>query len=170
MEEEDVDIAAAMGFSSFGGAKKRKHDQTNSPKTKVDASGANSTQLGVRTKKIVMEETSVDTASASLAAPGSPSSSAQNRKAHTVGGTGLASFLARAQSHTEQPTNVQQASDCASEPASSTLETVCFGGSVITKAELNALRFGCRNEDGDMAYFLPSFVEDPWEKLIKSKS
>jgi hypothetical protein len=28
-----------------------------------------------------------------------------------------------------------------------------------------ALRRGIRNERGDMAYFLPSFLEDPWAKL-----
>ena len=53
--EEDEDIAAAMGFSSFGGTRKRKFDQTNSPKAKPDASGANSTRLGVR-PKIVPDE------------------------------------------------------------------------------------------------------------------
>lgn len=50
-EEENIDIAAAMGFGSFGGTKKRKYDQASSPKSKADASGANSTKLGVRTKK-----------------------------------------------------------------------------------------------------------------------
>ena len=27
-----------------------------------------------------------------------------------------------------------------------------------------------KDENGDTAYFLPSFVEDPWEKLMKSDS
>jgi len=31
---------------------------------------------------------------------------------------------------------------------------------------LQALRRGVRNERGDMAYFLPSFLEDPWAKLV----
>jgi hypothetical protein len=31
---------------------------------------------------------------------------------------------------------------------------------------LQALRRGIRNERGDIAYFLPSFLEDPWEKLM----
>lgn len=35
-------------------------------------------------------------------------------------------------------------------------------GSVMS---LQALRRGVRNERGDMAYFLPSFLEDPWRDL-----
>ena len=35
-------------------------------------------------------------------------------------------------------------------------------GSVMS---LQALRRGIRNERGDMAYFLPSFLEDPWKEL-----
>lgn len=35
---------------------------------------------------------------------------------------------------------------------------------------LQALRRGVVNARGDMAYFLPSFVEDPWEKLETKKS
>jgi hypothetical protein len=30
---------------------------------------------------------------------------------------------------------------------------------------LQALRRGIRNERGDMAYFLPSFLENPWKEL-----
>ena len=30
---------------------------------------------------------------------------------------------------------------------------------------LEALKHGVRNEQGDMAYFLPSFIEDPWKGL-----
>jgi len=32
-------------------------------------------------------------------------------------------------------------------------------------AKLQALRQGVRNERGDMVYFLPSFLEDPWKNL-----
>jgi hypothetical protein len=35
---------------------------------------------------------------------------------------------------------------------------------------LQALRRGIRNERGDMAYFLPSFLEDPWEKLVAKQA
>lgn len=33
------------------------------------------------------------------------------------------------------------------------------------KPTLEALRHGVRNENGDMVYFLPSFIEDPWKHL-----
>lgn len=33
------------------------------------------------------------------------------------------------------------------------------------KPSLEALRLGVVNEKGDMAYFLPSFLEDPWKGL-----
>ncbi|KAF2819838.1 hypothetical protein CC86DRAFT_374952 [Ophiobolus disseminans] len=117
-DEYDSDIAAAMGFSSFGGTKKRKHSRTASPKpAEADASGANSTKLGVRTK----------------VAPKS----------------------------VQKP--AQALSD--SQPELSASETVSFGGPRISKAELNALRFGVKNDDGDTAYFLPNFIGDPWEGM-----
>lgn len=33
------------------------------------------------------------------------------------------------------------------------------------KPTLEALRHGVKNADGDMVYFLPSFIEDPWKDL-----
>jgi len=33
------------------------------------------------------------------------------------------------------------------------------------KDSLRALASGVRNESGDMVYFLPSFIEDPWARL-----
>ena len=40
-------------------------------------------------------------------------------------------------------------------------------GSVMS---LQALRRGIRNERGDMAYFLPSFLEDPWKELSAAQA
>lgn len=37
----------------------------------------------------------------------------------------------------------------------------------LDDAELNALRQGVRNEAGDLVFFKPSFVEDPWARLTK---
>ncbi|KAI9692772.1 MAG: hypothetical protein M1820_009371 [Bogoriella megaspora] len=36
----------------------------------------------------------------------------------------------------------------------------------MTPAELNALRKGVRNGKGDIAYFKPSFIEDPWADAV----
>lgn len=34
--------------------------------------------------------------------------------------------------------------------------------------DLEALRKGVKNDNGDMVYFLPSFIEDPWKDLRKT--
>lgn len=82
-------------------------------------------------------------------------------------GSGLASFLARGQSLPDKPHGT------ATPPAPSehsTADMVSFGGPAISRAELNALRNGVQAENGDTAYFLPSFVEDPWARLKKGVS
>jgi hypothetical protein len=38
----------------------------------------------------------------------------------------------------------------------------------LTWKELEAYRKGVKQQNGDLAYFLPSFIEDPWAKLEKS--
>ena len=129
-DEENDEIAAAMGFASFGGTKKRKFD--HSPKAKPDAndaSGANSTALGVRTKKVASAE---DVKSEKLQAQSN--TLGKQKKNQTAG------------------------------------EMVSFGGPSISRTELNSLRNGVRTENGDTAYFLPSFVEDPWARLRKGGS
>jgi hypothetical protein len=40
----------------------------------------------------------------------------------------------------------------------------------LTWKELEAYRKGVKKENGDLAWFLPSFIEDPWAKLEKSGS
>ncbi|KAH7081599.1 hypothetical protein BKA63DRAFT_530590 [Paraphoma chrysanthemicola] len=163
-EEDDLDIAAAMGFSSFGGAKKRKYDQTNSPKTPsvMDASGANSTELGVRPKKTASDDSEV-------AGPTTAGTKLSTSTKKAPPPTGLADFLARAQTLPDKPSTAQQDASTPTQADPSSLETISFGGPSISRAELNALKFGVKNDNGDTAYFLPSFVEDPWEKLNSGK-
>ncbi|RAR03270.1 hypothetical protein DDE82_005280 [Stemphylium lycopersici] len=166
-EEDNADIAAAMGFASFGGTKKRKFDHANSPKARADASGANSTKLGVRTKTASAETGIVDVAGADFVGQtkqAQADSSVGSEDTTLPTGSGLASFLARGQNLPEKPVGLSELG------GQSTADTVSFGGPSISKAELNALRNGVQNENGDTAYFLPSFVEDPWAKLPKSGS
>jgi hypothetical protein len=163
-EEENADIAAAMGFASFGGTKKRKFDHANSPKAKADASGANSTQLGVRTKKVASTEEkdvnglATDTATQDIC----PTTQPQEPL-----GSGLAAFLARGQTLPEKPSSAQHEQAVPAQSDRAATEMVSFGGPQISRAELNALRHGVQLDNGDTAYFLPSFVEDPWERLRK---
>ena len=155
MEEDDTDIATAMGFSSFGGTKKRKYDQASSPKppTKADASGANSMQLGMRTKKTADTSSDAHDCADDAATASAPATSTvpQPKKQQAAG---LADFLARAQTNSTSAQSDHSAS-----------EMVSFGGPAISKADLNALKFGVKNETGDTAYFLPNFVGDPWEGM-----
>lgn len=164
--DENDEMAAMMGFSAFGGTKKRKYDQANSPKAQDEysASGANSTELGVRTKvssdeqKNREENVGVASSTQQTAKPSPP-------------GTGLASFLARGQGLPERPpTAAQQPQEDSSHVDPSASEALSFGGPSVSRAELNALRFGVKDENGDTAYFLPSFVENPWERLITNRT
>ncbi|KAF1848466.1 uncharacterized protein K460DRAFT_75073 [Cucurbitaria berberidis CBS 394.84] len=170
-EEEDLDIAAAMGFASFGGTKKRKFDHTNSPKAKVESSGANTTKLGMRTKKMANsgEETFEDSITEQAAQSQShPPVSIAKTTQEAAATPGLAAFLARAQTLPDRPPVAQNTIMTPLQHDSSATDMVSFGGPSISRAELNALRFGVQTENGDTAYFLPSFVEDPWERLKNS--
>lgn len=164
--EENDDMAAMMGFSSFGGTKKRKFDHANSPQAKDDysASGANSIELGVRTQIPSNEQQSGEEI------PGAKSP-AQHTSAPLPTGSGLASFLARGQALPEKPPNAVQKQETIAGAGVdfSASETISFGGLPISRADLNALKFGVKNGIGDAAYFLPSFVEDPWERLLSSR-
>ena len=183
MEDVDGDdeIAAAMGFSSFGHSKKRKFDQTNSPKAKIGASGANMTELGVR-PKVVAGEDSLEpdavegieaTSFAATASQQNTNSNAKNKgkqKQKQPAATGLAAFLSRGQTLPEKPPTANTTYEAPSanqvapvDPAAS--EMTSFGGPPVSRAELNALRSGVRVQNGDTAYFLPSFVEDPWGRV-----
>ncbi|KAL5120887.1 hypothetical protein ACEQ8H_001074 [Pleosporales sp. CAS-2024a] len=166
-----------MGFASFGGTKKRKYHQTNSPNaaSKEDARGANATPLGLRTNKPATGEAEMGGAVhdstghvAALAPPAQkPKKMSTKQPAATAG---LGDFLARAQTIPEPPSKTEDAMLAPTVTAPSTAaaaaeEMVSFGGPAISTAELNALRFGIQNQHGDTAFFQPSFVEDPWAKL-----
>jgi hypothetical protein len=185
--EMDDEVAAAMGFSSFGGTKKRKFDQASSPKAKLDASGANMTRLGVRPKIVAEEEdvgpdavteTVEDTEATDPAGsasqseshpPASDTKSKSNIKHKQPTATGLAAFLSRGHALPDKspavnatPHPLTDVPVVQADPAMS--EMVSFGGAPISRAEVNTLRKGVRDGNGHTAYFLPSFVEDPWEK------
>lgn len=144
-DEEDMDIAAAMGFGAFGGTKKRKYEHATSTQATVDASGANSTQLGVRTRKSPINRNEVP-----------EESEAQESKIRV------------AAESTASSANISSAPRDQFRNDAAALETMSFGGPPITRGELNALKFGVRNRNGDTAYFLPNFVEDPWAHLPRA--
>jgi hypothetical protein len=165
MEEED--IAAAMGFSSFGGTKKRKYDQASSPTQKASSSGANSTRLGVRPKVSsgeLPEASDMSTlAETNVVQSTEPCTNAKGKPKQPAANS-LADFLSRGQGLPDKPPAPNPVSTPLVQDDESS-PMVSFGGPSVSKSELDALRRGVRNERGDLVYFLPSFVEDPWEKL-----
>jgi len=170
---EDDAIAAAMGFSSFGATKKRKYDQTNSPKPKADASGANATRLGVRSKVEAdnphegsTHTIGSETSGHSIESHEASAKHKTKQKQKQPAATGLAAFLSRGQDLPERPaaTGGDHAAVPPREDKFDASGIVSFGGPAIPQAELAALRNGVPDENGDKAYFLPSFVEDPWKK------
>ncbi|KAJ9649072.1 hypothetical protein H2199_000985 [Coniosporium tulheliwenetii] len=85
---------------------------------------------------------------------------------------GLAQYLSRGQSAKDvapDPNAEMPAETSSGNP--STLSSAPVGSlslsgpRTLSREELAALRRGVRNAQGDIAYFLPSFVEDPWGKI-----
>ena len=107
MEEDD--IAAAMGFSSFGAPKKRKFDHsTTPPRPAASASGANSMRLGARPKmsgegKAEGEGENCDTTTILESTETDPKG---KLKQPTT--SGLAAFLIRGQALPERPPPPQE--------------------------------------------------------------
>ncbi|KAF2835590.1 hypothetical protein M501DRAFT_941422 [Patellaria atrata CBS 101060] len=124
-EEYDIDpeIAAAMGFGTFGSQtnKKRKYnqqdavtDQDQTSKPKSASTGTNSTPIGAR--------------------------------------------LPRAQSLPSRPPALEQEQN--QQPAATTsVQQLQWAND---RENLNTLAQGVRDANGDIAYYMPSFVEDPW--------
>ncbi|KAM0714236.1 hypothetical protein Q7P37_010023 [Cladosporium fusiforme] len=121
--EIDPEMAALMGFSSFGGMpKKRKFD-------------ADDAFMNVQQNAPVAQE---------------PREPRQN----TTRNVPVTSGTARSRPAPVPP-----------DPAHDNI-TLADGSTM----SLQALRYGIANKRGDKAYFLPSFLEDPWEKLETKKS
>lgn len=140
--EMDPAIAEAMGFSGFGmqPGKKRKFDAQDSfvdPDLKQKAISAKSHNKG----------------------KGANDTPLGIRLAQETTGAGN--------------TNASRADsgDAAHEPLSHAegSEQVLAGdstsGVIHERNNLQALRHGVKNEKGDMVYYLPSFIEDPWKDL-----
>jgi len=215
--ELDPEIAAAMGFTSFGNqpsSKRRKYnhndavtDGSNSNSkakaTSHQPTGANSMELGVRQQarsrdlsrqssprpeegqnmatihgSEVSEEAKDPQGAAVSASSIQPSSGDVGSRQKQPMASGLARFLARGQ--VEQKASVsKQETGSLLEPAPSTSLPVhpslpskplpMTNQGQLSHEELQALRKGVKNERGDVAYFLPSFIEDPWKVLLKNQ-
>ncbi|KAK7513022.1 hypothetical protein IWZ03DRAFT_44029 [Phyllosticta citriasiana] len=223
--EVDPDLAAAMGFSSFGPSK-GSGKPVRAEALKEAGTGTNRVQLGPRkrqangdrehgprkrradhddmdpVKRGATDTSGVPTGSkdaetvtaqpdmVSATPPQSqdePCQSEENnamqssipaeksKKNKETVPTGLAAFLARGKELPEKPStgpsNVTPDSAGANVPVASLPETSdTQPGSNFVEPDLQALRNGIRDENGDIAYFLPSFIEDPWMRLERKAS
>lgn len=149
VEEDDFEIdpamAEAMGFSSFGmqPGKKRKFNTDDA----FVAPRATTTQA--------RKQHNVDSAMEpeDLTMRNSTSSHAPP--------PGVAQEAVYDQSKQQKPRQEGGASITAPREGTATASNV--RGS--DERSLQALAYGVRNENGDMIYFLPSFLEDPWKNL-----
>lgn len=171
--EIDPAIAEAMGFSSFGGPKRRKfnHDAaTIDPDiTKPHHSGANSAPLGSRSNP----GHDIDLPQRPEYPHNQDPDQATPQQTHQQG-FDLPKRLPKpekwpAMHKVEKSTENQNAVETSS-------PTTAFPTGVpkgffdkLTWKELEQFRKGVKDENGDVAYFLPSFIEDPWAKLERER-
>ncbi|KAF1356214.1 hypothetical protein BDV97DRAFT_365001 [Delphinella strobiligena] len=204
------EIAATMGFGSFGAQpqnKRRKfthnavvegQSDVSNKSAKPSGSGANTTMLGVRSKpphissaeplQIDGNGTTQDVDSAAVNEESKIKEKAKIKAKGKKGGAplGLADYVAWGNKITPQTvpqapqintesavSSAEPASKPAAEPHVNNATTTQNGGAgakswpqgMPDQQELAALRRGIKNARGDMAYFLPSFIEDPWNGL-----
>lgn len=187
----DPEIAAAMGFSSFGtqpSNKKRKYDHNDAvvdvaigSASKQQSTGANSLQLGARQKKPSQpgpyehgtghSSTLVACISTDVGNLVAQSSRLEGKQEHQEPNS-LSQFLARGQTTTSGASpSLPSSNSSLAALAVAALQplnphTTVFPSPVKSlKDDFQALRQGVKNEYGDVAYFLPSFVEYPWRDL-----
>jgi hypothetical protein len=164
-EDDTIDpaMAAAMGFTSFGGAQNKRRKvhrnnddgdgfidpeiaKSNNPPAKLaPGTGANSVKTGPRRPAAASAQ---DAANATTAAGVVPAAGESN-----VAASGSTAQVSG---------------------ASPAFSTATHGGPTagaqggVDQNRPN-MRKGVRNENGDMVFFKPSFLEDPWRHLGDAK-
>lgn len=203
MDDDDLEIdpemAAAMGFTSFGAkpSKRRKFNhneaviegQDGEPEV-IASSGANNTALGMRSRPVAaaMAQESVEGVSVVDEKDGVETTGSKKNKQKAP--RGLADYIAWGNTVTAPPPPPPPPSlpqvqtqvavpQTLSLPAQTTSIVPATGEGKLggqgaeswpqgmpSGQELASLRRGVQNARGDMAYFLPSFIEDPWKALV----
>ncbi|KAK6388907.1 hypothetical protein LTR65_007188 [Meristemomyces frigidus] len=142
----DIDpaIAEAMGFSGFGmqpSSKKRKFDANDTfvdPSVKQDAAPANAQSKGKNANNVPLGIRTVQ---------GTPAGAGNLPLSSAAGGGAMATHHATGNTAPQTSTSASAS-----------------GGSTAPP-DLQALRHGVENARGDMVYFLPSFIQNPWKDL-----
>lgn len=143
--EIDPAIAEAMGFSSFGmqpGKRRKLNANTAFLDPKATSSGGHGESK--ETNAMDSDNSVMRSSTGSYALPqGMSPSAAGEESAQQKHGEGGAAGSTAATKSTASATNIDGDDE----------------------RSLQALAYGVRNENGDMVYFLPSFIEDPWQDL-----
>jgi len=145
----DPELAAALGFSSFGAQPSTKRRKYNTYDAVVDidvphGSAANSLPLGQRPPK---SNVNVNNATQD---PSPPSKEAGEKRENALEAADGATVL--------PATNPETSS------MSQDWHVQTSGPRNFSQSELHALREGVRLPGGTLTYFLPSFIEDPWKE------
>ena len=133
----DPEIAQAMGFSSFGMQPGKKRKLNTDAAWNVDGESENS--IAVDSKN-----------------PATRSSASSRALSHGIS-------KVAADKEYLKPGAEQESAAGTIPPHRSTDTASKIDGN--DAESLRALQHGVRNENGDMVYFLPSFLEDPWRNL-----
>lgn len=151
--EDGIDpaMAAMMGFQSFGGPQKAKRRKIEDHASTVPATAANETPIATRAGTSTQGDQVNNTTTNQTASRATPTSNQRKQPALT----GLAAFLQHGQNLPDPPADAVQESSTATHKAATT-------AAPGMSPELTAYRWGVPNTNGDMIYFLPSFIEDPW--------
>jgi hypothetical protein len=176
MDDTDIDpeIAEAMGFTSFGGTKRRKFNHDAVVDTKPHPSGANTAPLGSRSNPVNGNSQQLPVGQPSYAGY----QNSQHPKGPYAGGPSQTyqhgfDLPKRPPKWPETQMQMQAPEKSVeSQIAEISSPTTAFPTGVpkgffdkLTWKELEAFRKGVKDENGDVAFFLPSFIEDPWAKL-----
>ena len=142
--EVDPSIAGMMGFSGFGNARKRRKFDLNDGFVDPKASGPShqSKQEVTETNHTVPRDSVAKNSPASQGLPARSGDSDVAMKAQE---------------------SIKDSTSGSNLPTMNIRDGANRGDS--EEHSLQALRDGVRNESGDVVYFLPSFLEDPWKNL-----
>ncbi|GAM86645.1 hypothetical protein ANO11243_046610 [Dothideomycetidae sp. 11243] len=153
-------LAATMGFASFGATtekksnKRRRLDEGTSVAPHAPGTGANEVPVRVRQTAAVENQPK-------------PKTQADLAKG------GLAAFLGYGKDLPvpTAPETVERKAEGQVRAAEPVREERVVGEGrrepkTTATAGLNDYRYGVKTANGDIAYFMPSFLEDPWKDLV----
>ena len=155
-DSPEENVAAAMGFGSFGAKPHLKKKRKTEP-SREQGSGSNSLPVGLR-KETITSRAEEPQSTSSLGDP------PMHAMAEVPPGSPRMSVLAS--SHLSLPKRPPSPEHVHEGVKGVALQVETEPGKLANgQWDWNALRKGVRDERGDTAYYNASFVEDPWAAL-----